>query len=241
MKNRHTQSLANLDAVILAGGKGTRLRSVVGDRPKVLAEVCGRPFLAHLLDRLVEAEVRSAVLSTGYLAHSVQAAFGASYRDLPLTYCAETELRGTGGALRLAVQQVASDAVLVMNGDSICRTDLLSFFRFFEDRQAKAAVVLVRKADVRRYGQVHTAPDGRVLGFVEKGEAHGAGWINAGVYLFRREVLEAIPDERPVSLEREVFPALVGQGFVGYRQRSAFLDIGTPESYRRAEQFMQAL
>jgi NDP-sugar pyrophosphorylase family protein len=233
-------ALNNVDAVILAGGKGTRLRSVVNDRPKVLAEVCGRPFLAHLLDRLVEARVRSAVLATGYMAAAVQAAFGASYRDLPLVYCDEGEPRGTGGALRNAVQHVGSDAVLVLNGDSICRANLHTFFQFFEENQAKAAVVLVRAADVRRFGQIHAAPDGQVLGFSEKGDAEGPGWINAGIYLFRRELLEAIPDERPVSLERDVFPALVGQGFVAYRQQSPFLDIGTPESYRGAERFFRA-
>jgi NDP-sugar pyrophosphorylase family protein len=228
--------LSETTAAILVGGLGTRLRSAVADRPKALAEVAGRPFLAYLLDQLVEAGVQHVVLLTGHLGHLVSAALGSRYRGLSLAYSQESSPLGTAGALRLALPQLASSSVLVMNGDSYCGADLRAFWEWRSARAPEAALVLAQVPDVDRFGSVHTDEAGRVLSFLEKGGAHGPGWINAGIYALSRGLLAEIPDGRAVSLEHECFPAWLGR-LGAWRSNAAFLDIGIPESYAAAEAF----
>jgi len=236
-----TESLAESTALILSGGLGTRLRSVVSDRPKVLAPVAGRPYLTHLLDQLAEAGLRRAVLCTGYRADQVRAAFGTRYGELDVAYSEETEPLGTGGALRLALPQVESTTVLVLNGDSYCAADLAGFWSFHRNRQSAASLLLTRVADTRRFGSVSLDVAGRISQFREKGRAPGPGLINAGIYLLARRLIEAIPVRRAVSLERDVFPTLVGSDLSGFATSSAFIDIGTPESYAAADLFFGRL
>lgn len=227
----------DLTAAILAGGLGMRLRSMVADRPKVLAEIRGRPFLAYLLDHLAAAGFRHVVLCTGYLGERVRAAFGDSYGDLRLVYSLETAPLGTAGALRLALPLLQSDPILVMNGDSFCDAKLDSIWEWHRTRRANASVVLARVSDTARYGRVHTAADGTILSFAEKSKQTGPGWINAGIYLLARSLLLTIPSNRVVSLENDLFPNWIGQRFYGYQCQGRFLDIGTPESYQAAEHF----
>ena len=229
--------LASVTAAILAGGMGTRLRSVVADRPKVLAEIRGRPFLAYLLDQLAGAGVRTVVLCTGYLGEQVQAMFGDSYGSLRLVYSQESSPLGTAGALRLALPLFKAETVLVMNGDSFCEANLRAFWAWHCARSADATLLLTRMLDTKRYGRVHVDEDGLVLRFDEKGQNGGPGWINAGIYLLNRRLLLTIPSSGAVSLEREMFPAWIGRGLYGYRSEGRFLDIGTPEAYILAERF----
>jgi NDP-sugar pyrophosphorylase family protein len=171
------------------------------------------------------------------MADAVEASLGDSHQGMRLTYSRELAPLGTGGALRHALAQLPSDPVLVLNGDSYFEADLASFAAGFSRCGGRAALVRTRVPDVARYGQVHAADDGQVLRFDEKGAATGAGWINAGIYLFRRDTLQTIPADRPVSLEKEVFPSLIGRGLYAFAQEGRFLDIGTPESYAEAERF----
>lgn len=232
--------LTELTAVILAGGLGTRLRPVVADRPKALAEIRGRPFLAYLLDELVAARVGEVVLCTGYLGAQLESAFGDSYRNMRLRYSQESSPLGTAGALRLVLPLLKSDPVLVMNGDSFCHTDLEDFRRWHQAKGGKATLLLAQVSDTRRYGKVHLDTDGRVRRFQEKETTEGPGWINAGIYLLAREVLETIAPTVAISLEREVFPALVDRGLYAFTSPGPFLDIGTPEAYAAAELFFAA-
>lgn len=226
-----------LSAMILVGGLGTRLRPVVADRPKVLALVNGRPFLSYLLDQLVDAGVRDVVLCVGYLGDAVLETFQDSYRGLKIRYSREDAPLGTGGALRRALKVASGDAFLIMNGDSYCDLDLRSFVECHRGARAAASIALVRVDDVRRYGSVTVDQHMRVLDFEEKGARGGAGLINAGIYLLNKGVLAAIPEGKPVSLEREIFPRLIAEGLNGFRVSGRFIDIGTPESYRRAAEF----
>jgi D-glycero-alpha-D-manno-heptose 1-phosphate guanylyltransferase len=230
--------LGNVTAVILAGGLGTRLRSVVADRPKVLATVAGRPYLTHLLDQLDGAGIRSVVLCTGYLGEQVNATVGPRYGRLSMTYSQESEPLGTGGALRLALPQVHSSHVLVLNGDSYCDADLPAFWAWHVEHRSSASLLLTRVADTRRFGRVTLASAGRIQHFEEKGATEGAGLINAGIYLLSRALLAALPADRPVSLEREAFPTWP---LHGYPTEAAFLDIGTPETYVVADAFFGQL
>ncbi len=232
-------TLANVTAAILAGGLGTRLSAVVADRQKVVATVRGRPWLATLLDQLVDAGVREAVLCTGHRGEQVTQAFGDRYRELRLRYSQEPEPLGTGGALRLALPMLSGDPVLAMNGDSYCAADLKPFLERHWAWEARATLLLTQVADRRRFGSVDTGPDHAVRGFVEKGGDPGPGWINAGVYLLSREVIAAIPTGRRVSLEHEVFPAWVGKGLFAHPGGGRFLDIGTPADYASAEGFTE--
>ncbi len=235
---RHDASdFSHVTAAILAGGLGTRLRTVVADRPKVLAEVNGRPFLSFLLDQLSRAGVRSVVLCTGYRGEQVCRSLGERYRDLQLSYSHETRALGTAGALRLALPRLASDPVLVMNGDSFCAADLADFWNFHCGRRAEATILLTRGARAQRFGGVNIDNNGAVLEFAEKRTGGGADWINGGIYLLSRRALLSIPEDQQVSLEYDVFPSLVGRGLYGYQTEGRFLDIGTPDDFASAAGF----
>ena len=229
-----------LTVAILAGGLGTRLLPVVSDRPKALAEIHGRPFLAYLMDRLSGAGSSRVVLCTGHLGEQIEQTFGERYRTLQIIYSRERRPLGTGGALRLALPYLLSDPVLVMNGDSFCATDLTSFWRWHATRGSQATMLLAEVPNTQRYGSVTIDHDGAVIQFAEKQHA-GSGLINAGVYLLSRRVIDSITEDTAVSLEQNVFPALMNRGLYGYQERGRFLDIGTPEDFAVAEQFFAAI
>lgn len=233
-------ALQHTTAAILAGGFGTRLRAVLADRPKPLAPVRGRPFIAFLLEQLLTSGVPRAVLCTGYMGDVVQATLGERFGLLQLDYSLEHAALGTGGALRLALPKLDSEHVLVMNGDSFCDAHLPSFWAWHVAHDAEATILLTEVPDTGRYGQVETDSEGAVMRFREKQPGLGSGWINAGVYALRRSVIEAIPEGRAVSLERDVFPGLIGRGLYAYPGGGRFLDIGTPESYEQAADFFTA-
>jgi D-glycero-alpha-D-manno-heptose 1-phosphate guanylyltransferase len=231
------EKFSRVSTAILAGGLGTRLRSVVEDRPKVLAEIGGRPFLAYLLGQLLDHDISTVVLCTGYKGEQVRAAFGDTYAKIKLVYSQELSPLGTGGALRLALPFFKSESVLVLNGDSFCDTNLEAFWNWHCARRAEATLLLTEVPDTSRFGQVEVSAEGRVIAFEEKGRNGGPGWINAGIYLLKHPLLESIPANRAVSLEREIFPTWIGRGLYGYRATGRFIDIGTPESYLHAEEF----
>ncbi len=235
------QDLSETTAVILAGGLGTRLRAAVSDRPKVLAEVNGRPFLAYLLDRLAAAGIARAVLCTGYKADRVRAAFGDVHKGIELIYSEEASPLGTAGALRPAVPFMESESVLIMNGDSYCTADLEAFRAYHEAKRAVATLLLAKVSDAARYGRVQIDDDGIVLAFHEKDGRRDPGWINAGIYFVRRSLLLAVPMNVDRSLERDVFPGWIGRGLYGFPAGGCFLDIGTPESYASAERFFSGV
>jgi NDP-sugar pyrophosphorylase family protein len=214
---------------------------VVADRPKVLAPVGGKPFLAYLLDQLLTQGIAQVVLCTGYLGDQVQAFFGDNYRSLHLFYSPEDLPLGTCGAVMQALRLLTSETILVLNGDSYCRTDLSASLSWHRQHRARGTLVLAQVEQGGRYGQVQTAADGSIEKFCEKGGAAGAGWINSGIYWFERSALLGLPAKKPLSLERDVLAVWVGQGLYGFPQPGPFLDIGIPEDYARAEQFLAVL
>lgn len=226
-------------AFILAGGLGTRLQSVVSDKPKPLAEVNGKPFLQLLLKQLDKSGLRRAILCTGYLASQVEETFGNKFGNLELVYSAEKERLGTAGALRNALGAMQDKVALVLNGDSYCQADLSAFYAFYEQQQAEAAMLLIKMADSERYGRVQIDNNKRVTSFVEKGQT-GSGLVNAGIYILSRNILDALPVKIPASLERDVFPDLAKQGMLsGYEaETKVFIDIGTPASYSAAQDLL---
>jgi D-glycero-alpha-D-manno-heptose 1-phosphate guanylyltransferase len=221
------------EAVILAGGRGTRLLEVVADRPKPMAEVAGRPFVEWLVLALQRQGVRRVVFSTGHQGAVIERHFEGGMPGVEVVCVRESEPLGTGGGVRNALAEVRSRRVLVLNGDSYCAVDLARLESVHERRSARATIWLAEVDDVRRFGSVILGPAEAVTRFEEKSSS-GPGLVNAGVYLFERSVLEAIAPG-PASLEKDVLPALVGQGLCGVVGAGPLLDIGTPESYRAAQ------
>ena len=233
----HEDVPGTLNAVLLVGGQGTRLRSIVADRQKILAEVVGRPFVTYLFDQLAAAGFKRVIQCTGYHAKQVENMLGSFYGSLRLEYSSEEQPLGTAGALRLALPHITSEHVLVMNGDSFCEVKLIDFWQFHQVHHAEATLCLTLLENTSRYGKVDTDKVGHIIRFNEKGTSQGKGWINAGIYLIHTESLAEIPPNRPVSLEREVFPTWIERNFFGFPSYGRFIDIGTSESYAAAEHF----
>jgi len=228
-----------LDAIILAGGKGTRLASIVQDRPKPMADVAGRPFLEWLLLELRSQGVQRVILSIGHLGGVVREHFGdGTAFGIDVVYAQEESPLGTGGAVRAALEQTRGRRVLALNGDSYCRFDAAAMLRAHILAGARATIAVTHVADAGRFGAVQRAPDGTVRAFREKDPSVGAGWINAGVYVLERELLEPLRFGEAYSIERDVLAAQAGAGVHSVAVRGPFIDIGTPESFVQAQQVL---
>ncbi|MEW6156924.1 MAG: nucleotidyltransferase family protein [Verrucomicrobiota bacterium] len=234
---RAVEGPADIAVAILAGGLGTRLRPVLADRPKVMAEVAGRPFLSYWFDRLEQQGFRDVVLCTGFLAEQIHDFFGSNYGNLRLRYSREPAPLGTAGALRHALDQLDSECLLVLNGDSWCDAPLANFWQNHRARRCGASLVLTRVEDTSRFGWVKVNWHGRVQEFREKHPFAGTGWINAGIYLMDRKWIEALPAHQNLSLERDVLPQWIPQEIYSFPSTGRFIDIGTPASLAQAERF----
>lgn len=228
-----------MDAVVLVGGSGTRLRPLTLRTPKPMLPLVDRPLLAYLFDQLAAAGVTRAILACGYLPDALVAHFGeggATASGLALEYVVESEPLGTAGAARLAATGRVSETFLLLNGDILSEHDLAALIALHRARHATATIALVRVDDPSRYGVVERDADGMVLRFVEKpapGES-ASDLVNAGAYVLEPSVLDSIPAGRAVSIEREIFPALVGNGLAALPLEGYWSDVGTPESYLAA-------
>jgi len=233
--------LPNIDSAILTGGLGTRLRPVVPDRPKPLAEVKDRPFVVHLLGQLGKFSIPQTVLCTGYRGEMVESCLGKSYRNLTLTYSHEPVALGTAGALRLALPLFNTQQVLVLNGDSYCEIDLAQLISSHMEGKALITIAVTAVADTGRYGTVLLDDRGHIVSFREKGEKTGAGLINAGIYVLDRSIIRNIPERKQLSLERDIFPQYIGHSIRGFLTEGFFIDIGNPRDYERAQELMPAI
>ena len=222
------------EAIVLAGGFGTRLQSVVSDVPKPLAPVAGRPFLAWLLDRMAAQGMRRCILATGYLAEVVERSIGTQWQGMAIGYSVEDTPLGTGGAIRRAASRLHGDGVHVLNGDTWLDYPLPALEQATRGAGASIGIALARVEDVARYGSVDVEA-GRVRAFREKGDA-GAGWINGGCYFLTSPALHALPVRDAFSFEQSVLEPLAAQGEVAaFTETAGFIDIGVPEDYARAQ------
>jgi mannose-1-phosphate guanylyltransferase len=227
---------SDVDAVVLVGGQGTRLRPLTLSAAKPMLPIAGVPFLAHMLSRIRQAGMTHVVLGTSYRSDTFIDYFGTGAAfGLDIEYVVEAEPLGTGGAIRNVAERLRGDTAMVFNGDILSGADLGALIGVHRAADADVTLHLVRVADPRRFGSVPTDPSGRVTAFVEKSDNPPTDQINAGCYVFRRETLEAIPAGRDVSVERETFPGLLADGanVRGYVDSSYWLDMGTPESFVR--------
>jgi NDP-sugar pyrophosphorylase family protein len=228
------------EALVLAGGLGTRLRAVVDDRPKPLATVAERPFLDWLVLQARGEGIRRIVFCTGHLGEAIQGHFeGEPNWGVEFLFSREKVALGTGGAARLAIGRTSGTTILVLNGDSYCRFNLRPLYETHRRRGAIVSMVVVSLEDCSRYGSVDIAPDGLVQKFAEKDLAKGRGLINAGIYLVDREVIESLPQGVAISLERDVLSKLAGNGLYAVVSDGPFIDIGTPESLKLASNMLR--
>ena len=226
----------SLPAVILVGGQGTRLRPLTKTIRKDMLPLVDRPLLAYTFEHLRHHGVRRAVVSCGYMPTQIEQHFGEAYGSLGLEYRIEHEPLGTGGGIAHAARGLGG-TFFALNGDSLREADLGALVDFHRSAGGKATIMLTPVADPSRYGLVRLAPDGRVRQFLEKPrpEEIDTDLINAGLYVLEPEVVDLIPGERAVSIEREVFPRLCEEGSVfGLAQPGYWLDVGTPETYLQA-------
>ena len=230
-----------ITAIILAGGKGTRLQSVVSDRPKPLALVAGRPFIEYLLDQLNNAGITHVVISTGYLGEQIRQQLGTTYKKLSLHYSQEDIPLGTAGALRHALPLIPSQQILVLNGDSYCDIDFTKLVASHKTKNALVTMATVAVPEVSRYGSVTTTQDGRIIDFREKGLQTGEGFINAGIYVINKSVVCNIVPDKLISLERDIFPQYLDQAMYGFATNGTFIDIGIPDDYERAQELFQRI
>ena len=235
----HPQCLATLDVLVIAGGLGTRIQSALGDTPKLLAPIGGRPYLAYLLDWLRRFGAKRIVLGLGHRAQAVidfLDRHNSSYGDLAVVTVTEPQPLGTAGAIRFARPNLRSDPVLVMNGDSFADADLCAFVAHHRRVKAKATLLCAEVDGAGRYGRVELDGSGRIRGFIEKDpNFHGRSAVSAGVYLFSAALLDEIAAGSAASVERDVFGRAAPGSLDAFAGPFAFIDIGTPESLKLAE------
>jgi mannose-1-phosphate guanylyltransferase len=223
-----------VDAIVLVGGKGTRLRPLTLSAPKPMLPTAGVPFLTHLLSRIKDAGVEHVILGTSYQPEVFSDYFGnGSSLGLEIEYVVETEPLGTGGGIGNVRNLLRGDTALIFNGDVLSGCDLPGLLSHHRQTGAKVTLHLTKVADPRAYGCVPTDADGRVTAFLEKDPNPVTDQINAGTYVFARDVVESIPTGRPVSVERETFPQLLASGALvsGYVDSTYWRDLGKPSDF----------
>jgi mannose-1-phosphate guanylyltransferase len=224
-----------MQALVLAGGEGTRLRPLTYTVPKPVLPLAGRPHIAYVIEWLVSHGVDDVIVSCGHLADGIRSALAELEAGVEIRYAEEPDARGTAGAIRFAEDMLA-DRFLALNGDILCDLDLTALIEQHERTGAKATIALYPVADPTGYGLIHRHEDGEITEFLEKPDPEeiDTDEINAGAYLLERSVLDEIPPDQAVSIEREVFPRLIGEGLYGIRLEGCWIDIGTPERFLEA-------
>ena len=226
----------NIDALILCGGLGTRLRPILGDYPKSMADVRGLPLLHILITQTQKWGFKKFILCIGYQGHIIRQYFkeNNAFAGLKILFSEEEKPLGTGGAVKNAEEKIESDLFLVMNGDTLSELNMKNFLDFHNKSDSDLTIALTTKEDKSDYGNVQLNNSKRILNFQEK-KHHGSGHISMGIYLFNRLILDFIPKGRPYSLEHDLFPSILDMRCFGYISDATFMDIGTPKRYSRLQ------
>ncbi|HEV2136767.1 MAG TPA: nucleotidyltransferase family protein [Terracidiphilus sp.] len=223
-----------MEAIVLAGGLGTRLKGKIEGLPKPMAPVAGRPFLEILLGQLARAGCSRVILSVGYLHEVIESHFGAAWCGMTVDYAIESEPLGTGGAIRAALKQGREENILILNGDTFLEADYAEMVRFHDAQPVQMTMAVTHQADVARYGGVRVEAD-RIVGFEEKGRS-GPGWINAGAYVVRRDLEWPAGLAEKFSFETDFLAREITRTRpAAYKVDGLFIDIGIPEDLARAQ------
>jgi len=236
------RNLKTKEVIILCGGLGSRLRDVVSDRPKPMADFNGKPFLDILIRNLVNFGIERIILSTGYMSEVIEKSLHAWNEIANVCFVKEKELLGTGGAVKNALDKTTAEDFFIVNGDSYCQGDMIEMEQQHFDSNAIFTMLLTQVDNAREFGTVEVAENNKVQNFIEKNinEIHYPDskpvpkLVNAGVYLCNRKALINFPDLDQFSLEYDVFPGLISHSFYGFITDAPLFDIGTAKSYANA-------
>ncbi len=227
-------SLEGIDAVVLCGGLGKRLRSEIGESQKVMAEVKGEPFLNIILEHLKKQGVERIILCTGYKADNVEDYYRKNNFGLTIEFSKEDKPLGTGGAVKHAQGLIKSNPFFVLNGDSFCEVDFPALVKFYQKKKAGAALVVSQVQDSKDFGGITLDGSNRITAFQEKQGVDA--YVNAGVYCFNPNIFALMPETDQFSLEYDVFPKILDKNVFGFLIEKPFTDIGTPERYKTANE-----
>lgn len=224
-----------MEAIILAGGLGTRLQGVIGQQPKCMAPVAGRPFLAYIFDYLEQQRCTRAILSLGFKHQVVTDWLEDQYLQFELDYVVEKEALGTGGGILAAIEEAATDNVVVVNGDTMFNVDLAAMMHYHNEHKAATTLALKKMTNFDRYGGVHINDRGIITAFEEK-KPTAEGLINGGIYIIDRETFLAKNLPSKFSFEKEYLEKYINdKKFYGYADDGYFIDIGIPQDYEKAQ------
>ncbi len=239
-KNPHIQNnLKRVDVVILCGGKGERLRSVISDRPKVLAPMGdNKVFLDIIIENLLSKGFKRIILSVGYLKDQIINRYE-NYQNAEILFVEEEMLLGTGGAVKNARALISSDHFLVLNGDSFLDADFSGLHNMHVSQNLLLSMVLTEMENIFDYGSVELDKEGKILNFSEKQSKKGKGLVNAGIYCMSKDIFNHMPEGNEFSLEYDLFPKISRMPCYGFVAKEKFIDIGTPERYKRAIQLLK--
>ena len=224
----------NLNVIILAGGFGSRLKTLFPNIPKPLVPIHGKPFILYILEQLNKFCIQNVTISTGYLSSKIQETIGTNYKNLKIFYSHEKTPMGTGGAVKLVKFKKPKDFCLVLNGDSFVNFNLNKLFIEHKKRKSNISIVLNKVKERSRFGSVTLGSNKRIISFSEKRQSKEEGYVNAGVYLFNSSVIDSMKSGKYFSLEIDFFPKQVGLGLNGFICIEQFIDIGTPLSFHKA-------
>jgi len=228
-----------MDVVVLCGGKGERLRELVSDRPKPLAEINQKPFLDILIEHIAQQGFKRFVLCTGYKGDVIKRHYHNYNLNLEFVFSEEEKPLGTGGAVNNAKSFITSDTFMVMNGDSLCPLNYKDFFSFHKQKKALLSIALTTITSGKDYGSVILGERQRVAAFDEKeGGVRKQKFINAGIYLMEKQIFPFMEIGDVFSLERDFFPQMLNNSFYGYITEHPFIDIGTPERFKNAQKIL---
>jgi NDP-sugar pyrophosphorylase family protein len=235
--------MEKLDSIILAGGLGTRLKKAIPNLPKSLAPVNGKPFLDLILSVLNNWKcIEKVIIAVGYMADKIVERYGdTSEYSFKILFSVEEELLGTGGAIKKALQYAETDNILVLNGDSYVDINLCDLVKKHLQTNMLMTIVLREVKNANRYGRVKLNSDDRVIFFEEKNPKPSRGYINAGIYLIKKELFDNVKDNKVISLEKELLPVFVEKGAYGYISRGKFIDIGVPEAYKMVDKYLKGV
>jgi len=234
-----SNSLNNIDVVILCGGLGTRLKSEIGDAQKVMTAIDDEPFLNLKIEQVKEQGVRRVVLCTGHQAQDVEDYYSKNSLGITISLSKEEEPLGTGGAIKNAQSLVQSDHFFAMNGDCFSEVDFQALLDYHLSQKSLATLVVSRVKDGKDYGGITLDSSRRIIAFEEKKTSIHEPYVNVGVYCFQREIFTYMPKEQKFSIEYDFFPTLTEKPFFGFLIDGEFLDIGTPDRLDKAKKIFK--
>lgn len=224
-------------AIILAGGMGTRLKTIISDLPKPMAPIMNVPFLTYQLNYLKHFGIKKVIFSVGYLSEKIIAHYNQSFENISIEYSIEKNPLGTGGGIRMAMSNLNEDLVLILNGDSFFDLNLEQFYNLHLEQKAEFSLALRYVNNSERYGNIEFNSSNQITSFIEKNQLNQSGYINAGVYILSKKLyLQNTKPDINFSIEKDFFEKQLNQLIIkGFEFKDYFIDIGIPEDYLKAQ------